>query len=362
MNRLAKTEIKLAKTGTDNISLQESDSNELVSYFLRDVRGRPDLAQAVQQNSTNTGFSSILEQIRILIEADKLNEAKALIDRTVTTTPQEQAELMLEQGRYYFFVGELATSTEILNKLCQNKDAIPTTRMTSYELAGQAWCLAGNIEKGLDCLRKATKQLEFLPYVLSGYVAGAHLIKTLSELGQFTKAKVTLNFLKNKLTQLSGDEIWLARKLLVLRGEVHLYKNMNEQENMRVSLKDAFGVAHWLEDRDMVMKCVQDYEALDLALPTANNINFIANAGALLIMAPKHFGRFDKSPVLAKMLQLILESPISTEDLFQATYRYPFDRQRHSNHLRAMLSKLRKKLPSNSLKIVNGRIELTLNR
>lgn len=351
-----KSEYNIAKTGTEKVSLGEMHSNDLVSYFLRDVRGRPMLAEQIRNLESSDSFLARLEDIRTYLERRDLMKAKALIDSCIAETATDHAELLLEKARYYFFSSNFDLTIEILNCLVVNKDCAATTKMTAHEMLGQSYYGLDNVEKAIEHLKKATQQLEFLPYVYSGFVAGAHLVKLFAELKNFAEAKSVLNFLSQVLNGTSDQDIWISRKLLFLRALFHFQKLC--AASSETSLQEAFVIASWLDDQNMIAKCEADFLAMGFVKPKLENLNFLSSSELLLIMRPRFCCRFDNSPILLKLFEALAKGPMKSEDLFLEVYGYPYDKERHSNHLRSMLSKLRKKLPPNFLMVSGGVVAL----
>ncbi len=358
MNKLMKAEQILAKAGDVSISLANEDSMELVSYYLRDVRGRIDLTETVRQRSKSNSFSAKLETIRTYIVNEKFALAKSAIDLCVSETKEERSELSLERARYYFYTGEFGTSKEILQSLIGDKDVPVTTKITSHELLGQCFFRLGHIEHAVSNLKKAMDYLDFFPFVISAYVAGAHLVKIKSEQKKFSEANEILAFLRQKLRGLKQDEVWLSRSLLVARGYYHYLKNSGERKLQVELLHETLAIAVWLGDLEMIQRCRNDLKELSEVELKSKNINFLPSIGVLLISNPKSVSHFESSPILTKALNSLLSGEKTLEELFENVYGYAYNKERHEIHLRSLLSKLRKKLPPNSLLVKNGVIVL----
>lgn len=358
MNKLMKAEASLAKTGDTNISLADEGSREIVSYFLRDVRGRIDLAETIRQKSESTSFSAKIESIRMHIINGELSLAKAEIDLCVSETKDEQSELSLERARYYFYSQEYGISKEILQHLIVDKDLLMTTKITSYELLGQSYFNLGDIDDAITNLKKAMDYLDYFPFIISAYVAGAHLVKIKSEQNKFSEADDVLTFLRQKLRGIKQDEVWLSRSLVVARGYYHYLKNTGQVKLQVELLHETLAIAIWLNDLEVITKCRRDLSELDIAEVEAKNVNFLPTIGALLISIPKSTSRFGSSPILSKALTSLMSGEKTFDELFENVYGFRFDKERHNMHLRSLLSKLRKKLPPNMLVVKNGIIVL----
>lgn len=358
MNKLRNAELSIAKTGDVNISLADQGSSDLVSYYLRDVRGRVDLAEVVRRDTQGGSFVAQLESIRTHIANEEFALAKEIIDSCVSESKEEQSELSLERARYYFYTREYGICKEILQHLITDKDVLLTTKITSYELLGQSYYHMGHVERGILNLKKSMEFLDFMPFVISAYVAGAHLVKIKSEQKKFAEANEILAFLRQKLRGIKQDEIWLSRSLLVARGYCHYLKNTDQTEERRSLLHETLAVSTWLGDLEMIEKCRKDLADLGDKASVVRNIKFLPQLGVLLISNPKSLGRFEASPILSKALTGLLGGEKSLEELFEYVYGYKYDKERHSMHLRSLLSKLRKKLPPNALIVKDGIIVL----
>ena len=358
MKKSMAAELDIAKTGNSHISLADAGSSALVSYYLRDVRGRVDLAEAVNQKPHAESFESHLESIRIHIANEEFTLAKEAIDLCVSESKEEQSELSLERARYYFYTKEYGISKEILQHLINDRDVLMTTKVTSYELLGQSYYYLGHVERAISNLKKSMDYLDYMPFVISSYVAGAHLAKIFSEQKKFSEANEILTFLRQKLRGIKQNEIWLSRALLVVRGNCHYLKNLGQTEKLRSLLHETLAVATWLGDLEMTERCRRDLTELGELVLKPKNINFLSQLGVLLISNPKSVGRFDASPILSKALTVLIMGEKSLEELFEYVYEYKYDKERHNIHLRALLSKLRKKLPPNALLVKDGVISL----
>ncbi|MDZ4662547.1 MAG: hypothetical protein SGJ18_13125 [Pseudomonadota bacterium] len=358
MNKQMKFEMNIAKTGDAAISLADQGSAELVSYYLRDVRGRVDLASEVQRKSGYESFTEQLEAIRTHIANEDYKKAKEMIDSCVTESIEERSELSLERARYYFYTLEYGISKEILQHLIVDRDVLLTTKITSYELLGQSYYHLGHTDRAVSNLKKSLNYLDYMPFVISSYVAGAHLVKIKSEQNKFSEAKEILDYLKQKLRGIKQDEIWLARNLLVARGYCHYLKRQGKVQELRSLLHETLAIALWLGDLEMTERCRRDLKDLGEVELKSKNINFLEGLGVLLITNPKSISRFENSPTLSKVLICLLRGEKTLEDLFTDVYDLKYDKERHDMHLRALLSKLRKKLPPNALQVKAGLIKL----
>ena len=356
MSKLGKTEIKIAKYGDDNISLNDIESNQLISYFLRDVRGRKDLAGVLENSDSAKTFSALLERIRSCITTLNLVDAKKLIEQCVPESQHEQIELNLEHARCCFYTENFLTCIDLLQIIIGNRESLPTSRMTAFELLGQTYYKVGKTDEAISFLTRASAQLEFFPYAISGFVAGAHLVKIQSEQGDYSAAFSALDYLNGKLSRIQDDEIWLSRILLILRAKYHIFQNQKNKELALHHLQEAFWVSKWLGDLEMTDKCLCDFESLQTTPSKAKNFMYLPTIDGLLLFLPKRFIRFEKSPVLRKIIQCLLAGPKTHEELFSEVWGLRFNKEQHSNLIRTALTKLRAKLPDNFLKVSDGRI------
>lgn len=353
MKTIAKIELELAENGKTTI---DDDGNaDGISYYLRAHNGRRDLGEVVRANSQSTQFLSQLENIRTFFKRFEYQQAKNIIDQCQPTSVVEQNELNLENARYYYFVHEYQTAFEILQKLIDSSDVLLTSRITANEIAGQCLYHLHKKETAISYFKKSMQYLETLPFTFSAFVAGAHLVKTYSELKDFKKASSALSFLKKCLGKVKQEEAWASRQLLLIRARCHFFKNSDDRSMYESHLLEALHLADWLGDKHTKNLCEKELGAV---APSTNNMVLLPHSSVLLFRNPKKVSRLEGAEMLAKILMLLQVRPYTEEELFAAVWNLEYHKERHSAHLRATLSKLRRKLPDNSLLLSQGVIAL----
>ncbi len=355
MKSLTNLEIQMAKTGSGAVDLVNGDAAELLSYYLRAGRGRSDLSEQVLGKIPTAMFSSAIEFIRSLIWQEKYIDAKILIDVCLPTNALEQIELNLEKGRFYFFSDEFLTAQNILENIISAVDAPITTRMTAHELLGQTHLNLGNVTRAENHLQKAMEYLLLLPYMQSGFVAGAYLVKICAEQNRLKEAEMRLDFLKAQLKEIKHDDAWLSRLLLTLRAEIILLRQIKETKKEQELLLEALRISQWLEDKYIERKCLQELEVVP---KISQALQFLPLTGVLLFHRPKDVRRFDNHPALAKLLSALTSGPKTYEELNLQVWNEEYDKEKHALRLRSALSKLRKRLPPNTLIVQDSLVSL----
>ncbi len=223
-------------------------------------------------------------------------------------------------------------------------------------MLGQTHYSLGQFSQAEEHLTKSMDFLEFFPFARSAFVAGAHLIKLKSELKKFNEAQSVITFLEKKCKQVDQDETWLVRSLLLNRGKCHYFFHMGQMDERETCLLESFFIAEWVKDKLILRKCSQ--ELADKTPSPDRNLNLLPLSGVLLIKNPRKVIRLAEHPVLVKIVALLLQGAQTSEQVFEKVWELKFDKERHDQHLRSTLSKLRKKLPPDTLVVKDGKIYL----
>ncbi len=339
-----------------------NESAEIVTYYLRTFRGRKDLAQTLHAITKEGSFVSQLEAIRNLLAERKLGPAKEIIDTCRPENAIEECELFLETARYYYFVKSYERCNETLDKILSCAEALVPTWMTAFQLKGVALYDLGQVDGAIESLKKSIQLLDLIPHTPSGVIATAHLIKILSEQQRFEEAKNYICFLENTIEGIEQSEAKLLRLLPLMRAKFHFYKNMAEPKAAFAYLQESLQVAAWLDDHEMLDKCRSDLSALasseQSSVLNGEGWTFLPNAQWLLVSASRKPYELSSKPLLQQILTLLFKGPISEENFFSQIWGLNYKPEKHSPHVRATLSKLRKLLPVGALKSTDGVVVL----
>ena len=363
MKKYFSNERHLAETGEAVLDLSnKEDSTTLFSYFLRDHRGRKDLADLLTNDANS--FGSQLEVIRNLFESGKLEEAKAAIDGVLTSDPVEKLELALETARYFYFKGDWQSCRTVTEFLVNHKKTLPTTRMTAYQLLGLSFYHLGQPLDGLQFLEKSLKMWELFPYAHGGAVSNAYVVKIYSELNRRDMAENQLEQFAHRLQQIKSVESWLPMYLTFLRAKFHFLKTHNFAAAATIYAESCV-ISEWLEDWQTKEKCDNDLvEFPELNKEPAHSILrgqswiYLLESRLLLHLQPKKVFSLADSPIIESLILLLSKGETSEDQLFSQVWKFPYIKERHSAHLRSTLSSLRKKLPPSCLTVRGGIVSL----
>lgn len=363
MRKYCQAELIISKEGKLVLDLNDKvDTGEIVSYYLRAYRGRNEMAQTLQEMTGENNFSSSLESIRCLLADRNLVEAKSKIDECKPEIPLEYNELKLELARYFYFTGQYQSTVDLTDKLLSSKDLVLPTRMTCYQLKGVAHYELRQISYAIANLKKASELLEIIPHTLSGVVATAHLVKILAEQGQFFAADSYLKFLESTLDQITNSEAWITRMLPYLRAKFHFYKNSGEKEQSYYFLSESLEVSKWLKDTSIEADCIREIGLISQrpksSVVTGEGWVYLGKTQILLVFARKKIVNLQNNKLQQRILTLLASNPLDEAVFFEKVWGLKYNSNIHSSLLRSTLSKIRKNLPDQSLRAINGIIHL----
>ena len=368
MKKYFKNEQVLAQKGESILNLSEAvDSAELFSYFLRDHRGRKDLAALVDIMKPNSdeNFVRNIEKIRTHFENAEFDQAKKLIGLVVTESTLENLELTLEKARLNYFQGDWQQSRTLLQYLTNHPETLPTSRLTAYQILGLCYYEELNLNESIAIFEKAVKIWDLYPYAYSGAVAAAYLIKIYCEQNQENSAKELLDYFAKNLEQINSEDSWIAMYIIYLRAQFHFYKNSNFS-SAKIHFAEALVIARWSEDWQVIAKSEKDI----LEYPSLNKVEeshslrgktwvYLPESKILLHSRPKKVFKLDDSPILNSLMVTLMNRPLTEEEIFEKVWQMTFVKERHSGHVRSTLSSLRKKLPAGCLIFKNQKCYLT---
>ncbi len=358
MKKYFKNEQILAQKGDSILALSEAmGSAELFSYFLRDHRGRKDLAGLVEIMAPNSEkeFTHVIEKIRNHLESAEFNQARIIINNFKTEDTIEDLELTLEKARLLYFQGDWQQSRDLLEYLIKHSETLPTSRLTAYQVLGLCHYEELNLNEAIFAFEKAVKIWEIYPYAYSGAVAAAYLIKIYCEQGRESLAEELLNYFSKNLEQVTSEDTWITMYLIYLRARFHFFKNQNFQL-AKICFTEAFVIARWADDWQVIAKSEKDILDYPLLKAVQENLSlngkmwvYLPESKILLQSRPKKITRLDQSPILHSLLILLANGPITEEEIFAKVWGMPYVKERHSGHVRSTISSLRKKLPKGCL-------------
>jgi tetratricopeptide (TPR) repeat protein len=354
MKKYFKNEQALAQKGEIKLGSGE-DSTQVLSYYLRDHQGRSDLSQLLQvAKPEKNSFSKNLEEIRNLLANGDIEEANNLIGSTPAIDVTEKLELLLEKSRYRYFRNEFESAITLLEIITKQEETLPISRLTAFQLLGVCYYQLGQPETAIEALKKVVNLWEIFPYAHSGASGAAHLVKIYSDQKDFTAADRVLTRMQGWLEEQAGADLWLSRQLLFLRAKYHFHKNKSERTEAAELLKESFVLAKWLGDWEVVAVAEADLKILGIEIKIGT-WEFLKFSEVILITNPLKAHFLKDKPVLKGLLISLLNSPKTEEELFMEVWGMNYSNERHSDHLRKTLSKLRKILP---VRTINGLIKL----
>ncbi|MCK5072424.1 MAG: hypothetical protein KAQ98_03295 [Bacteriovoracaceae bacterium] len=372
MKKFVNIEEQLASS-TDTIVLNtKKNGSEILSYYLRAYRGRLDLASIVGQSKKRPDFLSILEQIRTELKKGNFKKAETLIVKTTPNNELEKIELFLELTRLLIHKGKYEEAVRISDNVVNLTTTPPVSRMTLYQTRGHAYIALGDFNKAIKELESAITLSEVFPNASSGFSARTFLVKAYTELEKEDEAKQSCDILNKLLLDFKQNEIWLDRLLSVLRAEYTYYRKFGCPIDAIIRLKEAEQISIWLEEKDTAKRCMEDmkqcFNELSPEQEKQHKINnailcfsgwqYFPRLNLILTISPKKIETLNDSPITKKILLELAERPLSNDDFFKKIWNIDYKIQQHAGHIRSTLSKIRKKLPKESLTVSDGIIYL----
>jgi hypothetical protein len=141
-------ESQLVANGSVTIDTSSS-SSKMMSYYLRAIRGRNDLAAALDAVAPDGGFIRRLEQARVALKSNKLHLAEALLLKTLPSTDEELAELLLEKARLCLFKRDYENGENFATGAIQLNVVSEVSLMTLFQVRG---LIRTNLKKYSDAI------------------------------------------------------------------------------------------------------------------------------------------------------------------------------------------------------------------
>ncbi|MFZ4715096.1 MAG: hypothetical protein ACOYL6_15350 [Bacteriovoracaceae bacterium] len=372
MKAFTELDINLAKYGDKYIGPSSKlGSANLVSYFLRSYYGNVTASEAIKEALPHhSGFDQQIDMIRDLLRTHRLDEAKEKLQTIVPETDEEKCEYLLEKARQALFSGEYQTVIDSTSDPTIHQCKNPVTRMTIHQIRGHAYIELSLWSKAESELQIAILYAKEFTQASSAIASYGFMIMIYCHLNDKQKAD---EFHQNQQLILDGlkekgqEEAWLDRYLIFQRSKSRLLRRFGTQQELESVLAEAFIIAKWANNKTIQNKCQQ--ELAELGIDTnqkekLKHVHFFAHwiylekSKIILSTTESKIERLESNPLFQKMILVLKNGPIKEEDFFRQIWNLPFS-EKHSSHLRANLSKLRKKLPSQSLKVTDQFINLT---
>lgn len=358
--KVIQIEEQLGRGETDlKIGVHGDEAPAVISHFLRAYRSRTDLAEIMPRSND---FSSQLERMRNFLASGDLVSADSLLQKMKAGNDFEAAELALETFRLRFFQGRQEEALSISESLLENPYLSEISRMTCYQLRGSLFLQRKEYEQAIDELKLAATLAEIYVLASSAFSTRAFLVQAYVEVGKVTEAQDTLESLRLSLSAIAQSELWLDRLLTVIRAECHFYRVTKNFERWKSAAFEGSILSDWIGDRITKEKCEKELRDNLISVPFSATLfsgwAFLPERGLVLHMSPKKIIRVEHSPVALKIFTLLSGQALPADMLFEKVYGFRFSTERHSNHLRAILSKLRRLLPAGALAVKDGIISL----
>lgn len=349
-------------TSKEQEGLLKKPARDIAAYFVRAIKGRPDIADTIL--SITSTFDDQLEALRTSLSLRDFDTAEKRLQEM--QPPEDQVRLVeynVEKARFSLLTGKLPeaikTSSECLAGVVEN----PLSQMTLLQIRGQARFHLGEVaEAKLDFI-SSSQLLSHAMWAQSGLTSLAYLVKIESDEGAFLKAQETFDLLNYYVQTLKPDlELWCARLLLVVRAEYHLARSKGDSAVARQALIESNELAKWSHDRTLLKRIEAEMKEAESCLEPhplvrRHNWTYIPRQGLLIDFLNKTVDVVLADSVYGKFI-LKCQEGIAHEELFFSIWGIGYDKERHANHLRAIISKIRKKLPVGTVVNKDGRIYL----
>ncbi len=339
------------------------DDHSVAAMFLRDFRGRTDVATiTLSQSSKN--FSSTLEKVRNLITTGYSMAAQTELEKLVPSNEAERFELAIAQMKIYELQRNFVAITRIGQKFFENKHhASLVSQMTFLQLLAQAEHMQERHDRALVFLNEAKDISTLYPHALSASQVRAFLVKIYSELGKHREAQHELGILRSSLrgsTIINGA--YLDRLYAVLRAQYHFYKNTQQVDGAVSSLLSGLELAKWLEYTHCIAQCNADLKAInnhdfELKVYRFENWSYLPEEDLILAFNPRDLHSLRDKDLMKTTISLLAKhQSLSNEELFHRVSGREYRKDSDDNYLRSLLSKVRKLLPDGALSYANGRV------
>lgn len=363
MGELKKIEMELATTGKTTFEVSKDSAISLFQHFVRGYMGRTDLASGMGlAHSQDVDFSINLERVRNYLSVQDSGAALEILEQMNPSNDYEVAEHNLEIARCHFINGQFQNCINKLDLNFSNKEALPVTLMTSYQLKGRCLQLMGRVVEAEQALLSSHTLSMAYPFSNSGFVAKAFLVQLYSESQKQIKAQEFLSIIENVLNAEISVDLWATRKLIALRAQSHYLRAFGTKEELKKTLLLAKALAEFLNDKYMIGRCTDELVVLsdlneDKQVYTFTSWSYIPELKLIVKLFPKEFIRLNDNPIMVDILNHLILGSQSQDNLFQLVWKIPYQ-ERHANHLRATFSKLRKHLPTGALSVSDGIVSL----
>ncbi|MEK6705023.1 MAG: hypothetical protein AAB116_17075 [Candidatus Poribacteria bacterium] len=335
-----------------------------LSHFLRAFCGRADLAQASLLKQADDYFHK-LEDVRTALFMDQLGTAQSLLTNLEPKTAYELAEKNIEETRLAIFNGDLLKALSISGSTLKSEALKPVSRLVLIQLRGHAYLMLKQPYQAIEELQRANGLIQLYPLASSSFSIGAFLVQAYTEITDKENAEHELNKLFANINNLKKDGLWLDRLLTGLRSECHYLRKFGNDLERYVRLLEAKEIARWLNDVGTQKKCKAE---LNEILGTNKEVgasknkvhifhlwSYLERQELILSYAPKRIQILYDRPIAKKILNtLSTRSSISLQDLFKVVWDLELNQERYNQHLRAIISKIRKLIPDGTLQVKNG--------
>lgn len=356
-NFLQKESQMLAK---GNVTLKEnSKSSEIISYFMRVVKGRTDLGSAVNAMTSGNDFLYMLEQIRGSLKTNEFEKVEVLFKNLIPQSEVEEGEVLLEKARLHLFKRDYAIAENYAGVALKMNGLPLQTTMSLFQVRGLIRTNLKDYNGAISDLKAAVGISDVLTFAHSAFSAYTVLAQAYSYSGDEQNARNTITLTKKFLESFQDDETWLARLYEYLRAEFHYHKCFGAKDVAFGYLMAAKTVAHWLGYKYAENMCDNNIAEFPKDqdchfIKHFSDWSFVPDLKLVLIHNPKEIRRLDSNPLLSKILNLLSERPYELSELFEKVWEIGYKKERHHKHVHSILSKLRKKLPANALTVDNG--------
>ncbi len=339
-----------------------AESKLVMSHFLRSFRGCSDFLTVFPQ-APRDEFALSLECLRNSLFSGDLSQSEILLTQIRPESEVEKAELAVELCRFHIFKGRIDDAIAVSEQALQSPELSDLSRMTCFQMRGHCRILQANFSEAILELKRAVLLADTFDHASSAFSARAFLAQAYAEIGDRSEAQKIIDSLKTHLETLSSDELWLDRLLIVIRAEIQSHRVFEERAQWYSKALEAREISLWLGDKITLNKC--ENELKQLAEKSSGELSaspvlhfsgweYFPSKDLILIHFPRKISRIAKNPVARRILQLLAQGPISSEDFFERIWKVKYHPERHGTHVRATLSKVRKLLPAGALVVESG--------
>ncbi len=365
MRAMIEIEEELAR-GKDLVISPHMNSLELASMIIRTGRGNIDVSHALINISNSNSLAKKIEDMRNNIGLGNYENAKEIASEIDKSLLDEMSatEFGLEETRILIFEGKFEEAIKYSERFLKSMPMSPVTKLTFLQIRGHALISLNKYELAVIELHKAITIGKLFPHVQSFYSSLACMVLALTKMNNAIYAQRYLKILKSKVDEFAGQECWPDRFMVYMRAKTFLHKLRGEFKELSATLKECREVSLWLNDVSTAEKCEKELNEIDeenksdIVTKNFDNWCFLENEGLILHYNPKTFYHLQNSPLLIQIIKLLGQKEISYEDFFETIWKQKYDPERHGNHIRSYLSKIRKYLPLNALQVKSEMISL----